>query len=48
MGGKSTFLKQICALAILAQIGSYVPADKYESIIYDQIFCRMGASDRIY
>lgn len=48
MGGKSTFLKQTCSFAILAQIGSYIPARKYESIIYDQIFCRMGASDRIY
>jgi DNA mismatch repair ATPase MutS len=48
MGGKSTFLKQICTFAILAQMGSYVPAQSYSSIIYDQIFCRMGASDRIY
>ncbi len=48
MGGKSTFLKQVCTYAILAQIGSYIPALSYSSIIYDQIFCRMGAADRIY
>ena len=48
MGGKSTFLKQVCSYAILAQIGSFIPANSYASIIYDQIFCRMGASDRIY
>jgi DNA mismatch repair ATPase MutS len=48
MGGKSTFLKQVCTFAVLAQMGSYVPAQRYSSIIYDQVFCRMGASDRIY
>jgi DNA mismatch repair ATPase MutS len=47
MGGKSTFLKQVCTLAILAQLGSYVPAAFYRAPIFDQIFCRMGASDRI-
>lgn len=48
MGGKSTFLKQVCALAVLAQMGSYIPAFSYRAPIFDQIFCRMGASDRIY
>ena len=47
MGGKSTLLRQTCLLAILAQIGSYIPSEKYDSIIFDQIFCRIGASDRI-
>jgi DNA mismatch repair protein MSH6 len=47
MGGKSTLLKQVCIFAILAQLGSYVPAEAYSARIYDQIFCRMGASDRI-
>lgn len=47
MGGKSTFLKQVCTMAILAQMGSYVPASYYRAPIFDQIFCRMGASDRI-
>ena len=48
MGGKSTFLKQVCVMAVLAQIGSFVPAEHYSAPVFDQIFCRMGASDRIY
>jgi DNA mismatch repair ATPase MutS len=48
MGGKSTLLKQTCLLAIMAQMGCYVPAEEYNSIVFDQIFCRIGASDRIY
>jgi DNA mismatch repair protein MSH6 len=47
MGGKSTILRQTCLLAIMAQIGCYVPARKYRAIPFDQIFCRIGASDRI-
>jgi DNA mismatch repair protein MutS len=47
MGGKSTLLRQTCLLAILAQIGSYVPAKSYKAIVFDQIFCRIGASDRL-
>lgn len=47
MGGKSTLLRQTCLLSILAQIGSYVPCQSYNSIVYDQIFCRIGSSDRI-
>jgi len=48
MGGKSTLLKQTCLLAVLAQLGCYVPAKEYVAPVFDQIFCRMGASDRIY
>jgi DNA mismatch repair protein MSH6 len=47
MGGKSTLLRQTCLLAIIAQIGCFVPAERYEGMIFDQIFCRIGASDRI-
>jgi DNA mismatch repair ATPase MutS len=47
MGGKSTILRQTCLLAIMAQLGSFVPAERYETIVFDQIFCRIGASDRI-
>ena len=47
MGGKSTLLKQTCLLIILAQLGCYVPADEFSAPIFDQIFCRIGASDRI-
>jgi len=47
MGGKSTILRQTCLLAIMAQIGCYVPAKSYKAIPFDRIFCRIGASDRI-
>jgi DNA mismatch repair ATPase MutS len=48
MGGKSTILRQTCLLAIIAQIGCLVPAKKYKSKVFDQFFCRIGASDRIH
>lgn len=48
MGGKSTLLKQTCLLVVLAQLGCYVPAIEYSAPIFDQIFCRIGASDRIH
>jgi DNA mismatch repair protein MutS len=45
MGGKSTYLRQIAHICILAQMGSFVPA-KFASIgIIDKIFTRIGASD---
>ena len=45
MGGKSTILRQVATVAILAQIGCYVPADSCEMTIVDRIFTRIGASD---
>ncbi|VAW48716.1 DNA mismatch repair protein MutS, partial [hydrothermal vent metagenome] len=47
MGGKSTFLRQNALIAILAQIGSYVPASSAHIGIIDKIFSRVGASDDI-
>jgi len=47
MGGKSTLLRQTCLIAILAQIGCYVPAEKCALTPVDRIFTRLGASDRI-
>ena len=41
MGGKSTFLRQNAIISILAQIGSFVPADYAEIGIVDQIFSRV-------
>ncbi|RIA97656.1 muts domain V-domain-containing protein [Glomus cerebriforme] len=48
MGGKSTFLRQNAIISILAQIGSFVPADYAEIGIVDQVFSRVGASDNLY
>lgn len=47
MGGKSTTLRTTCTLVILAQIGCYVPASKYDCEIIDRIFTRIGASDKL-
>jgi DNA mismatch repair protein MutS len=45
MGGKSTYLRQAGLLAIMAQIGSFVPAAKMRLGIIDRIFTRIGAGD---
>ncbi len=45
MAGKSTYLRQVAIIAIMAQIGSFVPADKARIGIVDRIFTRIGASD---
>ncbi|MEO9466340.1 DNA mismatch repair protein MutS [Sulfitobacter pontiacus] len=45
MAGKSTFLRQNALIALLAQMGSYVPADQAEIGIVSQLFSRVGASD---
>lgn len=47
MGGKSTLLRQTCLITILAQMGSFVPAEKCALTPVDRIFTRLGASDRI-
>ena len=45
MAGKSTFLRQNALIAILAQIGSYVPAEQARLGIVDRLFSRVGAAD---
>jgi DNA mismatch repair protein MutS len=45
MGGKSTFLRTAALLVVLAQIGSYVPAELMRFGLVDRIFTRIGASD---
>ncbi|KAK1369895.1 hypothetical protein POM88_035987 [Heracleum sosnowskyi] len=47
MGGKSTFLRQVCLAVILAQVGAYVPAESFNMSPVDCIFVRMGAKDHI-
>jgi DNA mismatch repair protein MutS len=47
MGGKSTYLRQVVLLAVLAQAGSFVPARSAKLAIVDRIFARVGASDNI-
>lgn len=48
MGGKSTFLRQNALITILAQVGSFVPAEYAEIGIVDQIFSRIGAADDLF
>lgn len=45
MAGKSTYMRELALIVILAQMGSFVPADSAELPIFDQIFTRIGAND---
>ncbi len=47
MGGKSTFLRQNALIVLLAQAGSYVPADAATIGLVDRLFSRVGASDNL-
>jgi len=47
MGGKSTLLRQTCLAVLLAQIGCFVTAEKCHMTVFDRVFTRIGASDRI-
>jgi len=48
MSGKSTFLRQTALITLMAQIGSFVPADRARIGVVDRIFTRLGASDEIH
>ncbi|GAB2026058.1 DNA mismatch repair protein MutS [Lactovum odontotermitis] len=47
MSGKSTYMRQFALLVVMAQIGSYVPAESAEMPVFDAIFTRIGASDNL-
>jgi DNA mismatch repair protein MutS len=47
MGGKSTFLRQTALVAIMAQMGSFVPAREAKIGVLDRVFTRVGATDQI-
>jgi DNA mismatch repair protein MutS len=47
MGGKSTYLRQTALIALLGQIGSFVPAREAQLPVVDRIFTRIGASDNL-
>jgi DNA mismatch repair protein MutS len=47
MGGKSTYLRQAALIAILAQMGSFVPAEEATLPLIDRVFTRIGASDNL-
>ncbi len=47
MAGKSTYMRQVALITLLAQIGSFVPAKNAEIPITDRIFTRIGASDNL-
>jgi len=47
MGGKSTYLRQAALIALMAQMGSFVPAERAKLPLLDRIFTRIGASDNL-
>ncbi len=47
MAGKSTFLRQTALIALMAQLGSFVPAEQLQLPVFDRIFTRIGTGDKL-
>ena len=47
MAGKSTYIRQVALIAVLAQIGSFVPARRARIGVVDRLFARVGATDEL-
>jgi DNA mismatch repair protein MutS len=47
MAGKSTFLRQVALITLMAQVGSFVPASRAAIGVVDRVFCRVGAADNL-
>src|SRR3990167_8746773 len=47
MGGKSTYLRQVALICVMAQCGSFVPAKHAQLPLLDRIFTRIGAGDNL-
>ena len=47
MGGKSTYLRQVALMSVMAHVGSFVPAQTADIALLDRIFTRLGASDNV-
>ncbi|GIK19087.1 MAG: DNA mismatch repair protein MutS [Phycisphaerales bacterium] len=48
MAGKSTYIRQVALIVLLAQVGSFVPADRASIGVFDRIFTRVGADDALH
>ena len=48
MAGKSTYMRQVALIVLMAHMGSFVPADEADIALTDRIFTRIGASDDLY
>ena len=48
MAGKSTYMRQVALIVLMAHMGSFVPADSADIALTDRIFTRIGASDDLY